>query len=186
MRTSLYSILCIAIRIGAVLIAVQTIVQIIVMLPDVLPQSVESGAWSWGEVASAVGASWLLAAWLWIYPGVLARLAAGRSANQVFESPINADEIQRIALTVLGIWFVMVAIIELVRTGLDFAWARIWMSDSINDRYVRQIFMGLISYVCELAFGIALTLGSAGLTGWLRAIRERGLPPAVSDTDVEP
>lgn len=180
MRTSLYSILCIVVRLGAVMLAVGTIVG----LPWVFVSAEGESALSRASIAALGVATIALAAVLWIYPGILARLAAGRSSQQVFESPIGVDELQRIAFAVLGVWYAVAAIIGFARTGFGFIsmWREL-MSGPIADTYMRSLLTELIVSGVKLALGIALALGSAGLTGWLRTIREHGLPPLVSETD---
>ena len=104
MRTSLYSILCIAIRLGAVFMAVQVLVGVPTALGELLAAQVTVST----KAAIAFGVAELaLAGLLWLYPGILARIAAATSSQQVFESPITATELQQLAFAVLGICFVV-------------------------------------------------------------------------------
>jgi len=183
MRTSLYSILCILIRLGAVVMAVSTIVTI----PAVWRTTGTSGvAEGFAGVLFGFGAAVLaIAALLWIYPGVLARIAAGRSSQQVFESPISAGELQQIVLSGVGVWFAMQALADLAGVG-----ARIivvaHMSEASLAGMLKSEYFRLVPLAIKFSLGVALVLGSRGLVGFVRGLRERGLPAAVSESSAEP
>jgi hypothetical protein len=188
MRTSLYSILCIGIRLAAVLLAVNALLAI-----PATYAAINHGEWGQG------GAGWLAVLWgvvllfalgLWVYPGVLARLAAGKASQQIFESPISADELQQIAFSVVGLWILLAGLIGLVElamrellfdhvlfsknTGLD--------SDALRER----IFSELLMQVIRMVVGSAVLFRAHGIVGLLRTVRERGLPSATtSDIDMK-
>lgn len=177
MRTSLYSILCIVVRLGAVLLLVQTLAS--------LP-----GAWqalqSWdspggdgaarGMLIGFSGALIALAIALWLYPGLLARLAAGDASREVFESPIAVKELHFIAFSVLGLVFAIDALV-----GLASILFRTAMSAQVGDvaftTLAWQNGIDLLVLSLKLMLGIGLTLGARGLVGLLHRLRERGLPP---------
>src|SRR5690349_327431 len=115
MRTSLYSILCILIRLGAVVVAASTIVTIPAVWQTTGAREVAAGFT--GTLFGFGAAVLVLAALLWIYPGVLARIAAGSASQQIFESPISAGELQQIVLAGVGIWFAMQALADLAAVG---------------------------------------------------------------------
>lgn len=188
MRTSLYSILCIVIRLGAVLLAVQTMMALPMAL-KVFDGTTLAPGWI-GTLIGFGGAMLALAALLWTYPGVLARIAAGRATQQVFESPLAAEELEQIALAVLGMWFAISGIIELINVGLRLAIA-IHAADTggANTLLSRELAQ-LATLIVKIALGVGLALGSRGLVGVLRRVREEGLPPAAaekrSDEPLEP
>jgi hypothetical protein len=169
-RTSLYSILCIAIRLGAVMIALRVFGAAFGFFGSGQPAQ-----FSAGEGALAV--AWLLfmlliSVLLWLYPGPLARLASARSAQQVFESPISAGQIQWIALSVLGMSWVMYALLDLAHMGYQYFWLQEWLG---TGEQAERLMRGQVSYhVCELVLGLSLTLGSRGLAGILQKIRFAG------------
>ena len=183
MRTSLYSILCIVIRMGALILAIETLVG----LPSVLESTMYSSQLDpsyKGVLIGFYGAFFALAAVLWIYPGTLARLAAGQSSRQVFESPIGAEEWQYIAISVVGVYFAISGIGGLLGAG-----TRIIMTLHIAGEtgVVRPTDFGrLIALAAEIVIGIALAFGARGLVGLLRTMRERGLPPVNSVLDETP
>lgn len=166
MRTSLYAILCIVIRLGAVLMAFDMLVRI----PGTVAEW-RAGTYT-SDMAIALGVitvTLLFALALWIYPGVLARVVAGRNSREVFESPIEPAELQWIALSVLGTYFVMRALIALSTYGVRWAVFASVFDSSTESRTKLISDMGY--YVIQLVFGVGLVLGSRGLTALLRRFR---------------
>jgi hypothetical protein len=170
MRTTLYSILCIVIRLGAVMLALRILSGAASYIGS--EQSADFSIREHVVVGGLAVLSLLIAMMLWLYPGALARLASGRSAHQVFESPIDAGQIQWIAFSVLGMAWVMSGILDLAHLGYQL----IWMSEMLGtgEEAVRRLH-GQIAYdVFELLVGIALTLGARGLAGVLLKVRYVG------------
>ena len=185
-RTSLYSILCIVIRLGAVLFAVKALAGLFTFFS---PGQIDAYSAAELQVALLVSGAYLLIAFLlWLYPGPLARLAAARSAHQVFESPLTAGQIQWIALSVLGMSWVMAGIIDLANLGYQY----IWLPDNLGtgelaaDKLKWEIAYDLL----EVVIGISVVLGARGLTNLLHRVRyagSSGVSPANSSEvhDVE-
>jgi hypothetical protein len=180
MRTSLYSILCILIRLGAVVMAVTTIVTIPAVWQTTGASGVTEGFT--GTLFAFGGGLLVLAVLLWIYPGVLARIAVGTSSAQVFESPLSASELQQIVLSGVGVWFAMQGLADLAAVG-----ARIivvmHMSEATLSGMLKSEYFRLVPLAIKVSLGIALALGSRGLVGFIRGLRERGLPEAVPESD---
>jgi hypothetical protein len=184
MRTSLYSILCIGIRLAAVLLAVRTLVG----LPGMFFLS--HGDWGAGEIwLSAIlnMAVLLFAFLLWVFPGILARLAAGKASREVFESPIEGTELQYIAFSIVGLWLFFDAIFSLTYIGLHEVilrhYLRINTGIDMSDKNAQSI-ASLVSNIVELGIGIALTLGARGLVAMLRRARYAGLAPTADGNQV--
>lgn len=182
MRTSLYSILCIVVRLGAVLLLVQTIALLATLLPSA--QGDVFGADGWVVLLGLGVFLMVLALLLWRYPGALVRLATSRSSRESFESPIDATQLQYIAFSVLGLVFAVGSLADLVVVIL-----RVALAANVGG----IAFMGMLwqegarvaGLLLSFAIGIGLTLGAHGLTGVLYRLRERGLPPAQADSDPE-
>lgn len=172
MRTSLYSILCIVVRMGAVWLAVS----VVVGLPTTaqLLHASDPGLAGWAAVAECLAL--VLATALWLYPGLVARIAAGRSSQQVFESPIEAADLQAIALAVLGAGFAMSGLVALVTHGMHYVWMT-RLSDVYTPMAARGVFSILADGV-QVALGVALALGARGLNALLLRVRGRGPLPA--------
>ena len=179
MRTSLYSILCIVIRLAAVVLAFNTLSKV----PEVVV------AWHQGTVGDArivpafalVALALLFAFLLWVYPGIIARLTASRSAREVFESPISPQQLQWIALSVLGMYFLLSAVIALVSYGVQWSlFAKEYLESEENRT---EWFSDTIYWVVQLAFGVVLVLGARGFTGWLWRLRYGGMPQSSAAAD---
>jgi hypothetical protein len=167
MRTSLYSVLCIVIRLGAVMLAVSTITNVLA-----IAATLREGA-ALAEVIPAAALTvivFVLALGLWLYPAPLARLCTARSAGQVFESPIGERDLLWIALAVLGTTYAVSGTVEFITYGanalstsaqLDHEQQKIW--------FIRQ---GLPALMRAVA-GIALALGARGLARVLAHVRGR-------------
>ncbi|HEY0231555.1 MAG TPA: hypothetical protein VGC55_09905 [Dokdonella sp.] len=182
MRTSLYSILCIVIRLGAIMLFVDTLTSLPFAFAGL--QGDASGPGASGILIGISSALVALAALLWVYPGLLARLAVSRSSQQTFESPIEPVQLQTIAFAVLGVAFAMYALLDLtgvvLRLGVDSQVTRIDFGTLL-----RQDGVALGVQILKLAFGIRLALGARGLAGFLERLRERGLPPAFPASDAQ-
>ena len=183
MRTSLYSIFCILIRLGAVIMAVSTIVAI----PAAWRAAEASQLKGYeGALLGFGGAMLALAALLWVYPGVLARLAAGKASEQIFESPISAEDLQQIAFTVVGVWFAIEAISGLLAVVASIIMVSYESEPGEGVPLMASMFrheaVRLVPLVVKLALGIVLAMRARGLVGWIRAFQARGLPASVAES----
>lgn len=177
MKTTLYTVLCIAIRLGAVLMAVGLLESLPVFLwshPD----------GQFVKLALALAALGLAVAFvLWLKPGVLAWWAAGRGKGEMFESPIEADQIQHIAFSVLGAWLVVSGLAALLPSTIQLLWLR-----HLADAYPgmvqpANIWIGLIRSLVATLAGVILMLGSRGLVGVLHRLRGYPMQPTAAGDD---
>jgi len=178
MKTSLYSILCIVIRVGAVLLFVNTSIDLPITIVGVqgTQYAAEAQLAVIGISVGMIGLAFLL----WLYPGLVARLATSRSAQESFESPIGPSQLQYIALAVLGVAFAMRGVVDLVSAVL-----RIGFSAQISENSISVLAgsgIQLVMPIVRVALGIGLAFGASGLTGWLERLRERGSLPAWSES----
>lgn len=171
MKTSLYSILCITIRAGAVIWMAGSLAHL--PFSWLAAENSKNPAATVAWLLFGTGFQLFITAILWLYPGVLARLAAARSSHEVFESPIPVAKLQCVAFSVVGVWFALQGVVylsyELVRS-IQFAYENTPIK-----------FAALTDACARLAFGIALLLGAHGLAGLLNVIRARGEPPQAAD-----
>ena len=167
MKTSLYTILCIVIRLGAVFWAAW----IIAWLPEIygFARASRSDAGSFQLLVFHYLGGLAIAFVLWLYPGILAKLVAGKSTREFFETSIDGGDIQYIALSVLGVWVALKGL-----GGLAFQISR-WLAFLPSIPAREGIFAlegpAISAAATQLIFGIALALGAKGLTGWLRRLR---------------
>lgn len=165
MRTSLYSILCIVIRLGAVVLAVSTLASV---LSVALLVRQGMSLFDLSFVIGMLIAALVIVGLLWLYPGPLARLCSARSAGQIFESPITAYDLQWIAFSVLGMYFVVGGVVGLLHFELNQL-----VADTIVDREKRIeefVKVGLY-WLLQIAIGLVLVLGARGLAGLLHRLR---------------
>lgn len=169
MKTTLFTVLCMAIRLGVVLLAVNILEQ----LPFLLWQSHDGSAYRLYQLL--VGLFGLvMAAILWVRPGFLAWWAVGKGQREVLESPITADQMQHVALSVLGMWMV----ISGVGGCISHVLLMLFFHDRAPDVAAGTLLVTEWRYVCYYVLvaimGGALTIGSRGLVGLL--YRLRGYP----------
>jgi len=168
MKTTLYTVLCIAIRLGAVLMAVNVAGQSLYVLLQVGPGAFTAGTLLTGAFALLVAAA------MWLWPGLLAWWAIGGRRHEVLESLITAEQLQYIALSVLGIWLCI--------SNLGYCAGRIVimlvMHHRLDDLASGQLPVSewrhlVIDGLVALA-GAALAVGARGFVGMLH--RMRGYP----------
>jgi len=167
MKTTLYAVLRVAIRLGAVLMAVR----VLVALPFYL-LGMSDREFSAMELGFA-GLYLLMAAVLWFWPGVLARCAVRKGEDVELVSGVDADDLQRIAFATLGAWFLIEGLAGAVAAG-----AALWQLHVMHDHYPGMQMStgqwgGLIRAAVSLVAGAALMLGSKGLVILLRRLRGR-------------
>jgi hypothetical protein len=179
MRTSLYSILCICIRLAAILFVVESLIGI----PNAY-NLVQHGDWqndAW-LIAAFYLASLIFGLLLWTFPGVLARLAVGKSGREVFESPISPADLQYIAFSILGLRYLLGGGYSLIYQGLQQSIIRHGIK-ALNEGvdaspYVdAQLAASLAANLFEIVFGAGLLFGARGLVGLLDRARTAGIPP---------
>jgi hypothetical protein len=166
MKTTLYTVLCIAIRLGAVLMAVG--------LLQTLP------AFLWGSSdghfallgLSLGGFGLIVAIALWMWPGMLAWLAVRQSRNEAFESSIEADQMQRIAFSVLGAWLCIHGLLGCFSHGVLMLFVRSQVVDPATLSIPIGEWRLLIEYAATAVAGAALMLGAHGLVGLLHRLRD--------------
>ena len=166
MKTSLYTVLCLVVR-G---FALSFLIGLLTTLPGVLAAaSGTPDATTKLYVLVYLGVCAIGAFALWLYPGLVARLASSRAAHEPFESSVGAIDLQRIAYAVVGAWFALSAIGTLAWTVL-----RIAMAQRMSANYGVAPDYGwdaLVAPAVTFAAGIALALGSGGLARLARSAR---------------
>lgn len=169
-RTSLYSILCIVIRLGAVMLALSVVGGSFGFFGP--GQAADFSVAERFSVLMFLIACLVVAFLLWLYPGPLARLASARSSHQTFESSLDAQQIQWVAFSVLGMYWVMTGVLDLAHIGYQF----IWLSEALGtgEEAARRLHGQIAYYAFEIILGIFLTLGARGLAHFLQEIRYAG------------
>lgn len=184
MKTSVYTVLCTAIRLGAVLLSVHA-------LEDVAAAVAASDGNAHRLLGSLMfaGLYFAVGAVLWLWPGMLAWWASSRSSGQVLEMPIGADELQRIALSVLGVWQVVQGVSGLLSHGVVMVFLRDRMTDYSTGHLPPTEWRWVVFYALQALAGAAVVLGAAGLVGLFHRLRQFPSPsssPAATDAGADP
>jgi hypothetical protein len=175
MRISLYSILYIVVRLGAILLFVRVVEMIFAAFSFL--QNAHSSDGIAGMMIGYIGVVVMIAVALWLYPGLLVRLVAGRSRHRVFAGAIDAAQLQYIAFATLGMAFVMYGLMDLIPWGIRTIVGINTMVDMESRRY---LLLEFVSPLTKVVLGAGLAMGARGLTGALAQFRERGLPPPIA------
>lgn len=166
MKTTIYSVLCVAIRSGAILMAVG----IVEHAPTIFIYPSQPG-FSAGAVWFA-GVGLVLAFILWLSPSVLARWAVARGAHELLEIPVSADQLQRIAFSIVGAWLFVAGLTGLIARG---AMMLVISHRSSYGDSTRVLSSGdwywLVEHLSTAIAGGSLAVGSAGLVRLFARIR---------------
>ena len=179
MKTTLYSVLCIAIRLGAVLMAVG----ILERAPGIFFFANAEGHF---QVLALFleGAGLLLALALWIWPNMLTWCVMGRNKHEILESSISAAQVQHIAFSIVGVWL----FIDGVSGCLGHAFMILLIKQemaagALPGMGLQEEWRWLIQFAATAVAGAALTLGSRGLVGLLHRLRAY---PHYRSTETDP
>ena len=166
MKTTLFTVLCVAIRLGVVLLAVNILEQ----LPFWLSQSHQGGVYT--LYLLMVGLFGLvIAAVLWVRPGILAWWAIGKGQREVLEIPVSADQIQHIAFSVLGVWMVISGLGGCISHLMIMLFLRGRVADAATGMLPPAEWRYVCAYALEAVAGGALAIGSRGLIRLLHGLR---------------
>ncbi len=183
MKSSIYTVLCMTIRLGALWLGIN----VLLTFPGayVAVTNGDLGHHSLMPLLFWSVSIVVVAFLLWLYPGLLARPAAARSSRQVFDSPVSAEQMQHAALVVLGMWFVMTGFIDLASKILPVLFFR--QMGIVGDAGTSLTIKILLKPVVQIIVGCVLTLGSRGLTGVLHRVRGGPIysPSLEADIDSE-
>ncbi|WEN14978.1 hypothetical protein PY254_17380 [Rhodanobacter sp. AS-Z3] len=172
MKTTLHSVLCVAIRLGAVLMVVGNLEQI----PGLVFYSSEEGHLVWAAL-SLHGAGLLLAFALWFWPNLLAWWAVSRSQGEVLELAISPAQLQYVALSVAGVWAFIGGLSGVVGHGAVIVLIKHQASVGDSSAFVPAAeWRAMVYYGTMLLAGAALAFGARGLAGLLQSMR--GYPHA--------
>ncbi len=179
MKTTLYTVLCVAIRLGAVLMAVGVFER----LPGIF--------FFRGDVHYPLPAllmeafTLLLAFVLWLRPGLLAWWAVGGKRQEILESPIHADQLHYVAFSVLGAWLVISGVAGCFGHGTIILLLHQASYDGSGETVPAAEWHWMVQYGVTAAAGVVLMSGSRGLIGLFQ--RLRGYPHfmlAKTDPDI--
>jgi hypothetical protein len=129
----------------------------------------------------------VIAGALWLWPGVLARLAVGRSRHEVLEVGLSADTLMAVVLAVTGAMLAVSGVAGLFGHGLSMLFFRSRLADSSTGLLPVAEWHWVILYLVQTVGGLTLILGAHGLASLMW--RLRGYPTqsaAGSDDEITP
>jgi hypothetical protein len=178
MKTTLHTVLCIVIRVSAVLMLVGIVEQV----PTIFMYA-SQGRYSVGALWLA-GAGVLLAVGLWLWPNVLAWWAISRSQHEMLESPIGADQIQRVAFSIIGVWLFIGGATGLLSRAIMMLIVFRHAAYGDSTRVLTSTdWYWLMDHGATAAAGAGLAVGSRSLVGLLRRLRDY---PHVATANADP
>ena len=171
MKTTLYTVLCVAVRLSAVLMALHIVEGLPAVFVNYSPGPDTDFFWlGLGLDFSGL----LLALALWLWPNLLVWWAIGRSQHQVLESSITASQLQEIALSVVGVWVFVAGLSAFLGRAVVVLLIRHQAgSDSLYAMTVPASQWGaLVEDALTMILGALLALGSGALVGLFRRLRD--------------
>ena len=174
MKTTLHTVLCVAIRLGAVLMAVGILEQI----PSLVFYPTQGGHLVWAAL-SLYGAGLLVACALWLWPNLLAWWAVARNHQEVLEMTISPGRLQYVAMSVVGVWMFIGGLSGFVGHGAIIVFIKHEaMVGNPSGTVPMTEWHWMAYYGTMLLAGAALALGARGLAGLLHSLR--GYPRATT------
>ncbi len=173
MKTSFFSLLCVALRLAAIWFGFEMLLVVAAAARIAASASGDSR-----ELLAACGLAvcgLLIAAALWLWPSSLVRLAANKASHEVFESPVSIADMQYLAFSLLGLWFAFDGIVRLIHEilmalGVQQTYGYTGFADLFRLQLADELTSG-----ARVLIGLSLMFGARGLVGLLRGFRERGL-----------
>ncbi len=167
MKTTLYTVLCVAVRLGAVLLAVGVLER----LPEVFLNNDGNGRFALSALL-LMGAVLLLALALWLWPKILVWWAIGSPRQEFLESSITADQVHYIALSVTGVWLFISSLGGFIGHGVSILiYAHRLAYEDQLARIPDTEWHWLVQYAAMAVAGAGLALGARGLVGVFYRLR---------------
>lgn len=174
MKTSLHALLCIVVRTSGLATAASTLLS----LPEIFAYTAAAGSNLPPAFPITMAAvTFVIGCLLWVYPRAIASLATTRSSHEPFESPVEAADLQRIAFSVVGVWFALSGVVAMVYGIARYIGVRMTDDGTFDGAGVFFGSSGIWSALATIVAGIALALGSRGLVGLLHTLRTASPAP---------
>lgn len=169
-RTNAFSLLCVAIRAIVIFVLASALVQFPMIFIGMRQQIVDAGFA--GVLAAGMAVSFGLLALIWLYADKLARLALARPQDPVFDSDIEPRVWLGLAVSVIGAWFLFLALkngvyllvrwMVLARANVD-----LWRAAQEQPDFMA----GVVSAVFETVLAIVFLLRGQGIARWVQRMR---------------
>jgi hypothetical protein len=175
-RTNAYSIFVVMLRAAALWLFLSTLLSAAVHVASmeaVTGMGMDAFQWVGPGLALLVPLS--LAAIVWLFAHRLAHLVMARPGQPVFESDIAPSEWQTLAFSVIGLWFVLTGVLDVVYYFFRWFAIRRMIPGSLGETmYPEDFWVGWVVSGIQVVLGLVVMLGARGLVGWLRRVRYAG------------
>jgi len=179
-RTNAYTLLCIAIRAVIVWVAANALVGFPALLLAIRrgEMPLGSGGTSLAIVATVLG----LLALAWLFADKLARLALSSPTEQVFESDLEPRVWLGLAISVIGAWFLFVALKDAAYLSVRWViFSRAQPGSLTLDNGLDQLLPDAIATVFELVLATVFLLRGRGISNLIHRWRYGDLVVEPSD-----
>ena len=169
-RTNAYFLITALIRTYALWLGAQVLIGIPVMF-------MQAKNWGDGGLGVFLGidvAVLLVAALLWLFADVIAKLGIARPQQELFESDMSRQDWQGIFFSTIGLWLLVEGALQMCHEAAQWVYVhRIAEQENfapvVEGQFAKNVSTGL-----ETAIGISLLLGGRGLAGLLQRMRGGG------------
>jgi hypothetical protein len=171
-KTNSFSILCVLVRVFALWLFASAVIG----LPYVYEtakryESLDHAA----QVAYGGSAfTFAVAALLWIFADLVAKLALARPQQVVFESDVSVSEWQTLWFSAVGLWQAIEGLVLLISRVVKLAIAHLEMGSGAPIVLPDDFYIWIAADGLRLAIGIGLLFGARGLVGMIRQYRQIG------------
>lgn len=169
-RTNAFSLLCVAIRAVVVFVLATALVQFPATLAGLRQQAVDGGFAA--TVAVVMVAVLVVLALIWLYADKLARLTLARPQEAVFDSDIEPRVWLGLAVSIVGAWFLFLALkdgVYLLARGMMLTRAKvdIWNSGEAPPDWMASV----VSTSFEIVLAVVFLLRGQGIARWVHRMR---------------
>ena len=179
-RTNAYTLLCVAIRAVIVWVAANALVGVPALLIAIRRGEMPLGTEGTSLAIMATGLGLLVLAWL--FADKLARLALSSPKDQVFESDLEPREWLGLAISVIGAWFLFVALKDAAYLLLQWMiLSRATPGTLSLDNGLHQLLPDAIATVFEAVLATVLLLRGRGMSYAIHRWRYGDLKPEPLD-----
>ncbi len=175
-KTNAFSILCVLVRLFALWLFASAVIG--------LPYAYETAkryATLDHAAQIAYGGSvftFAVAALLWIFADLIAKLALARPQQVVFESDVSVSEWQTLGFSAIGLWQAIDGLVFLISRVVRLAIVHLEMNSGAPIALPDDFYVWIAADGLRLAVGIGLLFGSRGLVGMIRKYRQVGYTPS--------
>ena len=151
--------------------------QVLIAIPVMLIQAKNWGDGGLGVFLGIDAAVLVIAALLWLFADVIAKLGIARPQQALFETDMSFQEWQAILFSAIGLWLLVQGVLQFSHEAAQWFYVHRISEQENVEPIVEGQFAKNVSTTLETAIGVGLLLGGRGLAGLLQRIRGQGSMP---------